>query len=247
MQSLVQSPVLSSARFLLAGLAIAALLAGCGSKKEPQADASDGDPALTGALAGQIMADPDLSGQKGAAVSPGSPDIELPPELRNPEAIAAAKADAIKLAGGMLKPAPAPAQGGVNQLVERAATAAQVAEAARVGKVNCSGKVEYSMKWANALPPALAVYPRGAVQEAAGTDSDGCSLRVINFVTPVAPGDVLDFYYTRLSAAGYSSEHRVDGQGGQVLGGGKGVAAYLVFARPLDNGLTEVDLVSGGE
>jgi len=236
----------SSSRILLAGFATVALLAGCGSKKDAEPDASESDPALSGALGDQIMVDPELAGKSGAAVSAASTHVELPPEQRSPEAAAAAKAEAAKLAGGALKSVPAAAQGPVNALMEAAATAAQVAEAAKAGKVDCTGKVEYSMNWVNALPQALPVYPHGAVQEAAGTDSDACRLRVVNFVTPVAPGDVLDFYYTRVRAAGYSSTHRLDGND-HVLGGNNGKAAYVVFARKLENGLTEVDLVASGE
>lgn len=235
-----------SARFLLAGFAAAALLTGCNGKKDEKKDAPAEDSALTGALDDQIMVDPELAGQKGAAVSAGPVHVDLPPDQRGPEAIAAARADAAKLVGGTLKSVPDAGQQSANSLVEAAATAAQVAQAAKVGKVDCAGKVQYSMNWVNDLPPALAVYPRGAVQEAAGTDSDGCSLRVVNFVTPVSTDDVMNFYYTRLRQAGYSSTHRMDGKD-HVLGGNNGQAAYLVFARKLDNGLTGVDIVSSGK
>lgn len=235
-----------SVRLLLTGIAASALLTGCSGKKDEQKDAAAEDSALTGALNDQIMVDPELAGQKGAAVSAGPVHVDLPPEQRSPEAIAAARAEAAKLAGGTLKSVPDAGQQNANSLVEAAATAAQVAQAAKVGKVDCASKVQYSMNWANGLPQALAVYPRGAVQEAAGTDSDGCSLRVVNFVTPVPAGDVLDFYYTRLRQAGYSSTHRMDGKD-HVLGGNNGQGAYLVFARTLDNGLTGVDLVASGQ
>ena len=134
---------------------------------------------------------------------------------------------------------------GVWVVVELHATAAQVAEAAKTGKVDCAGKAEYSMKWASSLPEALGVYPRGAVQEAAGTDSDGCRMRVVSFATPVAPEDVIDFYFTRVRAAGYDAKHSLDGKD-HVLGGSKGSAAYLIYARKLDNGVTEVDLIASG-
>jgi hypothetical protein len=133
----------------------------------------------------------------------------------------------------------------VASLVENAATAAQVAQAARANKLDCAGKAEYSMNWASSLPEPLGVYPRGAVQEAAGTDSDGCRIRVVSFATPVSPQDVIDFYFTRVRAAGYDAKHRLDGKD-HVLGGSKGNAAYLIYARKLDNGVTEVDLIASG-
>lgn len=232
--------------FLLAGIAGIALLAGCTDTKKSDAGAAGDDPAMTGALGDQIMVDPDLAGQNGVAVLADGKAIELPPEQRSPEAIAAAKQEAAKLAGGTLKSAPEPSQGNSASMVENAATAAQIAEASRVQGKDCAQGVEYSMGWASRLPAELAVYPRGAVQEAAGIETSGCSLRVVSFVTPVERDDVLDFYFTRVSKAGFIADHRVDG-GDHVLGGSKGGAAYLVYARKLDNGLTEVDLIASGK
>ena len=83
------------------------------------------------------------------------------------------------------------------------------------------------------------------MQEAAGTDADGCMLAVVNFVTPVDAKDVIDFYFTRVRAAGYDAKHSLDGKD-HVLGGSKGSAAYLIYARKLDNGVTEVDLIASG-
>ncbi len=234
------------ARFALISFASVSLLAGCGDADSNETDAAGEDPAMTGALGDQIMVDPELSGQNGAAVSASSGKAELPPEQRSPEAIAAARQEAAKLAGGTLKSAPSPSTGNVASLVENAATAAQVAASAKAASTDCAGKVEYSMNWTTKLPKALPIYPRGAVQEAAGTDKDGCALRVVNFISPVDPGDVVDFYYTRLSAAGFNTDHKLDG-GDHVLGGGKAGVAYLIFARTLDNGLTEVDLIASGQ
>lgn len=236
----------SPARFALAGLASVALLAGCGEADKKNAEATSDDPAMTGALGDQIMVDPELSGQNGAAMSAGGNVADLPPEQRSPEAIAAARQEAAKMAGGTLQSAPEPAGGGTSSLVEAAATAAQVAESSRAASTDCASRVEYSMSWAIRLPAALSVYPRGAVQEAAGIDADGCALKVISFITPVAPGDVVDFYYTQVRRAGYGAKYRMDGDD-HVLGGSKGSTAYIVYARKLDNGLTEVDLIASGK
>lgn len=223
------------------------LLAGCGSSEEHKA-APPSDPALTGPLGEQIMVDPELAGQartnEAVAVS-GQAPITVPPADTGPEAAAAAKAEALKLAGGAMRAAPAPTAGDSTPLLKDAATAAQAAEAAKVGNTDCAGRVEYGAAWANALPAPLAVYPRGAVQEAAGTDAGGCKLRVVHFLTAVSPQEVVNFYFTRLSAAGYSAQQRRDG-GDLVLGGRKGTAAYVIQARASDQGVTAVDLISGG-
>lgn len=234
----------SRAGYAVTALAAVLLLAGCGSAKQP-GDAAEPDPAMTGALGDQIMVDPEMAGADGAALAPNPGKIELPPQQRSPEAIQAARDEAMVQAGGNLKSAPRPGAGSASSLVEGAATAAQVAQDAKAARADCTAKAQYSATWAAKLPQDLPVYPRGAVQEAAGTDSAGCRLRVVNFVTPVTPGDVIDFYYTKTTGAGYGAEYRMDGSD-HVLGGRKGGQAYLVYARKLGNGLTEVDLIASG-
>jgi hypothetical protein len=113
------------------------------------------------------------------------------------------------------------------------------------GEDDCAARVRYTMQWAARLPEPFLVYPRGAVQEAAGSDVGGCALRVVNFVTPVPLRDVLDFYYSRAQAAGFSAQ-RVQRDGDDVLSGSKGPASYVIYARRLASGNTEVDLVTSG-
>ena len=109
----------------------------------------------------------------------------------------------------------------------------------------CAERAENTARWAARLPQPFPVYPRGAVQEAAGTDAAGCALRVVSFVTPVPLGEVLDFYFTRARDAGFSAQ-RVLQDGDDVLAGVKGGASYVVYARRLPSGTTEVDLVTSG-
>ena len=105
--------------------------------------------------------------------------------------------------------------------------------------------LEYSNTWAAKLPAALPVYPRGAVQEAAGVAGDDCAMTVVNYATPVEPEDVLVFYRGMAGKNGYSARYARDGEE-HVLGGSKGKAAYVVYAHTLKNGITEVNLVTAG-
>lgn len=223
-------------------------LAACSGERQADQAASDADPALTGALGDQIMVDPDLASQNrgNAALGGGGPaNGELPVQNRTPEAIAAAKAEAAKLAGGAVQSAPSPSAGAAASNSAGSITAAAMAKQLPGAPANCSDKVDYTAAWAAKLPSAMAIYPRGAVQEAAGTDKDGCRLRVVNFITPVEIKDVIDFYYTRSRKAGYSADYRLDGAD-HVLGGTKNAAAYVIYVRKLAGGLTEVDLVANG-
>jgi hypothetical protein len=232
-------------RLVVFGLAGTLLLAGCGSDDKAPTG-TETDPAMSGALGDQIMVDPEMAGDEGAALAAADAKITLPPEDRSPEAIKAAKAQATKMAGGKLLVAPQPAQGGAAVLAESAATAAQVAQASKAARTDCAAKAEYSNTWAAKLPDDIPVYPRGAVQEAAGVDSSACSLRVVNFATPVAPEDVISFYYTKAEKAGYGAEYKLDGND-HVLGGRKNGKAYVIYARKLQSGITEVDLVTSGK
>jgi acyl dehydratase len=101
------------------------------------------------------------------------------------------------------------------------------------------------MGWSLQLPQALPIYPRGHLVEAAGNDTLGCRLRVVRFVTPVAPGDVIDFYHSRAKTAHLDLRH-VAAEGVAVLEGSKGAAAYAVQARRRSDGLTEADIVVNG-
>ena len=246
MPILVALPRLPS--LLIPLVVLVALLAGCEAKK-PADQAQDRDPAVAGALGDEIMVDPDLARQnpQNAALAGGGPASALiPPEGKSAEAIAAARAAAAKLAGGRLQHAPDPQTGSGAAAGQTAALTARVVlgkHGAGTGQ-DCAAKVDYTMAWAAKLPAPFPVYPRGHVQEAAGTDADGCRLRVVNFVTPVPLGDVTDFYWTRARTAGFAATHRLDG-GDHVIDGTKGAAAYVVYLRTR-GGLTEVDLVTNG-
>lgn len=224
------------------------LLAGCDS--EPDAvSVEEDDPAPSAALQDQIMVDPDLVGQNRANSAAAMPPQggSLPTVDRSPEMIAAARAEALRLVGGpgRMRKAPEPSEAAGSAQAGSVLTAAARAAASPSGDGDCAARASYTMQWAARLPEAFPVYPRGAVQEAAGTDEGDCSLRVVSFVTPVPLGEVMDFYYTRASNAGFSTRRALQ-EGDDVLGGTKGSASYVIYARRLPSGNTEVDLVTGG-
>jgi len=224
------------------------LLAACTSEDEPT-EAAEGDPAMAGSLGEQIMLDPDLAGANRAnnAAAVPSADGSIPAEQMTAEALASARGQALKLVGGpgAMKKAPEARVANGTLPADSELTAAARAAAAPAGEADCAAKARYTAEWAAKLPAAFPVYPRGAVQEAAGTDDGACALRVVNFTTPVPLSEVIDFYYTRASAAGFTAQHIVDGED-NVLGGTKGQASYVVYARRLKGGGTSVDLVTSG-
>jgi hypothetical protein len=113
--------------------------------------------------------------------------------------------------------------------------------------VKCARSLQYSTGWAQAqrLPADLPLYPDARVDEAAGAVANGCRLRIVSFSTGASVQTVLDYYYGRLTAAGYSAEHQAD-DGQHVLGGtrGRDGAAYVIYLETRGDGRTEVDLVA---
>lgn len=232
---------------LIAGVAL--LLVACGGLDDRAPLESERDPALANALGEPIMVDPDLVGLNRANSAAAMPPQEgfLPTLDNHPEAVAAARAEALQLVGGpgRLRKAPDPRESDGSLPAGTALTAAARAAAAPHIGSECAEQAQYTMQWAARMPAPFPVYPRAAAQEAAGTDSAGCALRVVNFVTPVPLEDVVDFYFTRAGVAGYSAEHTLQ-DGDVVLAGVKGGASFVVYARRLRSGNTEVDLVTRG-
>lgn len=233
---------------LLLVLAASPLVVACGKGAVPKR-AAETDPAIAAALNQPILIDPDLVSMNDANTVAQVPDFDrsVPTLDTGPDAIARARAAALDLLGGQsrLKPAPAARQADEVQARASLLTAAARAVAVAGGPRRCTSRVSHAIAWAARMPPALPVYPMGAVQDAAGTDQGGCGLRVVTFHTPVPAADVMDFYFTRATAAGFALD-RVMQDGDDVLAGTRGESAVIVYARPLPSGATEVDLVTSG-
>ncbi|MFT4025917.1 MAG: hypothetical protein QM676_03830 [Novosphingobium sp.] len=228
--------------FSLLPLTLAACaLAGCGGETAAPDARKQPDPAIVAALADPIMIDPDLASQNrgNAAIALARFD-GVPLEDASPEAIEAARSEASRLAGGLLRTAPEPAEAGKPE--PPAVTAGELAAALTANPAGCLDGLRYGYAWAAQFPAALPIYPRGHVQEAAG--NAGCGLLVAVFTTPVEPQAVLDFYFTKAGDAGYGTNRRRAGEV-EVLSGSKGRAAYLVRIRPVD-GLSQVELAVRG-
>ncbi|WP_147417598.1 hypothetical protein [Sphingomonas cavernae] len=175
------------------------------------------DPALAGALKDQIVVDPRRAG---AVAVPGP------------------RPSAAEL--GTLKRAPA-----AKATPDPVAPATLAAAKADGGKAGCMSGLGYNAAWAAKLPADLPLFPQARVSEAAGKDAAGCRARAITFATAADIGQVIDFYYTRATAAGFTAEHVREGQE-HILGGtrDRDGGAYYLLARALPKGGTEVDLIA---
>jgi hypothetical protein len=100
-------------RFTLLFSAFALTLAGCSDVKDGADAAAERDPAVSAVLGDPLLTDPDLTTLNNTgALTGGGPAIgDIPAEKPTPEALAAAREEALKLAGGRLQTAPAPGCG----------------------------------------------------------------------------------------------------------------------------------------
>tara|TARA_R110000787_G_scaffold13410_14_gene42270 strand:+ start:44357 stop:45100 length:744 start_codon:yes stop_codon:yes gene_type:complete len=203
------------------------------------------DPALKGALGDPILVDPQLVGQSNRnAVRPADQPANGALPVLSGDA-GAAQAQAAKQAGGKLLSAPAPTDG--EAMASRVTLGAVAREQAtrRGGNANCAKKLAYGMEWAQRLPDPFTLYPGAQLTEAAGAETDGCTLRAASFVTPAPRQGVMDYYYTVARRAGYDGEHKILG-GDHVLGGTRQAdgSAYFILFTDAPGGKTGVDIIA---
>jgi hypothetical protein len=201
-----------------------------------------GDPAIAAALQDQIMVDPQLAAQaNGDAVRPPG----RPYSAAVPDDNVAPSPPSADTAG--LKATPAAGDSCPQcTIAEQSVTLGALAAAQKnKGLSGCAARMGYAAGWANRLPLDVPLHPDARVLEAAGVDQGGCGLRAVSFATPASLGTTLDWYYTKLTAKGFSAEHESDGAQ-HVLGGTRGRAAYVLFLSERADGGTDVDLVANG-
>lgn len=210
------------------------------------------DPAMMAALHDQIMVDPALAQQSNRdTVRPPSQPYSgaVPPEgIAQPASSSPGVGTAGAGTSTIAKSAPPPAAGGCPGCTAARESLTLAALAARQKDrrtQSCAGALRYSASWAEHLPADLPLYPGARVSEAAGADTDSCRVRAVSFSTNAGLQSVIDWYYGRATAAGYSTEHRADG-GEHVLGGtrDRDGGAFALFVTKRRDGGTDVDLLA---
>ena len=246
----------------LAWVCLPLALSACGQKKDDSnIDSLDAeltgntqgnsrDPAMTAALQDQIMVDPALAGQSNndSLRPPQQPySGAVPPDSVAPSKTADNGGAGATGSSSGGKSAPAP-NGNCPQCKVRddSVTLGALAKRQSDRKTSaCAANLQYSTGWVQRLPADIPLYPDARVDEAAGSANGGCALRVVSFSTGASVKAVIDWYYGRVTGAGYSAEHQADGNQ-HVLGGtrGRDGGAYVIYVQPRGDGRTEVDLVA---
>ena len=223
---------------------IVLMLAVAGCSRDSAQDAKPVDPAVTAALAGPLLTEPDLAAMNGAGralTGTGVASALIPANLYTPEAIAAAKAEAKAQLGGAI--AASRAASGSDKAIGGQTALDSLRRA--YGKMPCEGLANWSAIWATRLPPPFTPYPRGHVEEALGADGGTCHVRAVTYRIGVTPAEALDFHAVQAAQAGLSVEHRADGDAHALIAG-KGALSATIYVRPGPEGLTEVHIVTSG-
>ena len=234
-----------SIRVPLPAVVAAILLGSCSDDVVPDrtSTASGGDPLLARALNDPLMVDPDLAyrNEANAAIMIRH-DHALPPLRANEGADGRAR-EAARLAlleGGAIVDLPDPMSGEGPRALGGLGTANAILGALGADRA-CSTGLGEGFAWAARLPELASIMPHGMVSHAAGSDANGCSVRVIRYVTAAAPNDVLEYHYNRANRGGLRVARF--GTPPDSVRGSRGGTQLIVQARPGPNGMSAVDLI----
>lgn len=225
----------------LAALCATVLLASCGEAYAPE-PFDRTDPMVSAALTDPLLTDPDLNSRNPAGeglYGAGPPDGSLPMLDASPEAAARAREEATRVLGG----SPAKAPIAVRAKDPGPVTGLLLMADRLPGAKGCTAGLDWSAIWAARLAPELSVFPRAHVTDSTGADGPNCALRIVRFATPVAPGEVIDFYHSRLKRIGHGLRHRTLDDG-SVLSGGKPGLRWRIEARSDSDGLADIVLIT---
>ncbi|QUL39197.1 hypothetical protein [Erythrobacter sp. JK5] len=220
-------------------------LAACGEDRaSPASDAElSADPVLARALYDPLMVDPDLAyrNEANAAITIRH-DHALPPLVAGDGADQRAREEARLelLDGGEILPLP-DAPNGDGSAALATARSAEAMIRTLGGPRECAARLEQGFSWTARMPAAAQIMPHGMVQQAAGSDTGGCSVRVVRYLTAATIEDALEYHFNRAARAQLRTVRYA--QPGPSLRGSRGDEQFFVHARPGPNGLNAVDLV----
>lgn len=108
----------------------------------------------------------------------------------------------------------------------------------------CSWNVAYSYSWAARVPVEARLPTDGQTIESAGSDSTGCSLRLVTFSSAVAADAIVADYRKQAVAAGYAIGKAPLSNGPGLVATRPRDAAILIVAAQTRGSVTTVDLVT---
>lgn len=193
------------------------VLAACGETRNTNT-ADSADPAATAAVADPIMTDAQLARRSNTdGFRPADEPFQalVPPGMPDPLRDGAPPTVVARMASALTKDVFA----------------------------GCNRAIGYSFGWAARLPENLALPANARVAEAAGSDSAGCTLRLIAYDTEAAPDAIADTYRRTAKSAGMRLSEAREGEA-TVLTASGAPGAFVAAVYPAKGGGSAVDLMS---
>lgn len=229
----------------LIAVLLGTVLAACGDEaaQNVASEATGRDPLMAKALNDPLMVDPDLAyrNEANAAITIRH-DYALPLLDASDEAGQRARAEARLelLEAGPIVELPDPENGAAIPALAEASTANDILVALGADS-RCSSGLEEGFGWAARLPRIASVMPHGMVRQAAGRDGQGCTARVIRYLTAASQSDALEYHYNRAGRGGLRMTRPSADE--NAIRGSRGATQFFAVARPGPKGMTAVDLV----
>jgi hypothetical protein len=198
------------------------------------------DPVIARALTDPLLTDPDLASRNEANAAIGFPDSAALPLLTvwPRETQSARESMRLELLeGGPIPVLPPPGEP-IGRPLGPGSSGAQLI-AAVGAPANCAKALKEDFARAAALPPPAAIPPRAMVVQAGGSDSAGCKVVIVRYLSPVSAEEVLQYHHVRALRAGLKPVRRGDAIEAQ----GKGAERLAVHVRNAPGGLSGVTLV----
>lgn len=201
------------------------------------------DPMVARALADPLMVDPDLSWRSEAnAAITFRDDHPLPAFKARPDAASrAVEAARVELlADGPIPSLPPASDGEGAPALDGLTTAGEIVTALDA-RPDCIERMDGRLDWSTKMPVTSSVMPHGMVRQAAGVDVDTCVIRVVRYLTPAAPADVLEYHFAKVDRARFSIERFAAPE--TQLRAERRDQAIAVHVRAGPGGMTAVDVV----
>jgi hypothetical protein len=198
------------------------------------------DPVIARALNDPLLTDPDLASRNEANAAIGFPDSAALPLLTvwPRETQSARESMRLELLeGGPIPVLPPPGEPIGRPLGPGSSGAQLIAAVGAPGP--CAKALKEDFARAAALPPPAAIPPRAMVVQAGGSDSAGCKVVIVRYLSPVSAEEVLQYHHVRALRAGLKPVRRGDAIEAQ----GKGAERLAVHVRNAPGGLSGVTLV----
>lgn len=168
------------------------------------------DPVISRALNDPLMIDPDLAWINEANAAIGYHGSHALPSFTPDERAEALARDAARIElreEGSIEELPVAESLKDGESLTGLSTLREIVET--VGAPDeCVEGASDDLAWAARMPISASIMPHGMVQQAAGSDTGSCKLRIVRYVTQADAQDALQYHFTRATNAKLETSYK---------------------------------------